>query len=75
MKAREISALKKHQITQQKTVTSLQIESKRQAAVLDRRHRLLEVTQKQLKTTQAQLLEVMMSQRRREASLNKYGLC
>jgi hypothetical protein len=72
MKAREISALKKHTVTQQKTVTSLQMESKRQAAVLTRRQRLLEVTQKQLKTSQAQLLEVMMSQRRREANLNKW---
>ena len=71
MKTREIAALKKHQVTQQKTVASLQVESKRQAAVLDRRHRLLEVTQRQLKTTQAQLLEFMMSQRRREASMNK----
>jgi hypothetical protein len=48
-----------------------QMESKRQAAVTTRRQRLLEVTQKQLKSTQAQLLEVMMSQRRREANLNK----
>ncbi len=47
------------------------MESKRQAAVTTRRQRLLEVTQKQLKSTQAQLLEVMMSQRRREANLNK----
>jgi hypothetical protein len=47
------------------------VESKRQAAVLSRRHRLLEVTQKQLKSTQSQLLEVLMSQRRREANASK----
>ncbi len=61
------------QITQQRTVTGLQMESKRQTDVLTRRQRLLALTQQQLKTTQKQLLEVMASARKRESLQRRYA--